>query len=513
MLSPYRNQAPPYSLPSNIIYFHDWRHVQYGRVGWRDDEGNHQPLFTTDYLPQMHYEPTLLPTGVRLQAQAAQKSGPVLTPGQLDEQFISSATVLRDQSRYRLYVDCTPAEHIGTEQFKPGSFNYVRTAESDDGQEWKFPILRLIERHGSKDNNVVYGGPDKTPVSGYHGGSVFRDPAAPPEARYKMIYQGHLSEEMKAQYQRERPEDIDPFNLDRPAWAGLFGAISPDGLHWSALPEPLVAQISDTQNICEYDPVLKKYVAYCRNWFFHRRTIGRIIADEFRRFPLSQDVLWPDPSMDPDELWYASGKTKMPGTVDYHLMFPMRWSIRDDSFDFHLATSPDNLLWHRVPGGPVCRPGAPGDWDGGIVQPGSGLVELPDQRMGVPLCATHVPHKHPRRPPFGAIGWAWWTTGRLVALEAPVEGAFTLQPLKVEQRRAYVNCKTALAGFIQVQVLDPDNNPLPGRSFADCDWIDGDHLERELTWNGEADLGHDGEAPLTLSFKMRCAQLFSIAFK
>lgn len=88
-----------------------------------------------------------------------------------------------------------------------------------------------------------------------------------------------------------------------------------------------------------------------------------------------------------------------------------------------------------------------------------------------------------------------------------------LKPLKVDQRRAYINCKTALAGSIQAQVLGPDNKPLPGRAFADCDWINGDHVERELTWNGEADLGHDGEAPVTLSFKMRCAQLFSIAFK
>ena len=327
-----------------------------------------------------------------------------------------------------------------------------------------------------------------------------------------MIHQGHLTETMHADYLRARPDAVDPNNAHRPEWLGLFGAVSPDGLHWSALSEPPVAQVSDTHNVCEYDPVLDKYVAYCRNWYFRRRTIGRIIADEFRCFPLSEEVLWPDPAMEPFELWYSNGKTKMPGTVDYHVMFPMRWSIKDDSFDFHLWTSPDNLIWHRVPGGPVCAPGEPGDEDGGVVAPGLGMVELPDQRMGIPLYTSPVPHKHPRRPPMGAIGWAWWPKGRLVALEAPVEGRFFLQPLKIKARHAVVNCKTAQAGSVRAQVLGPDNQPLPGRTFAESDWVSGDHLERTLTWKGQPDLGHAEEGPLILCFEMRCAQLFSVGF-
>ena len=87
MLSPYRNQTPPYSLPSNIVYFHDWRYVQHGYVDWRAEDGSRPPLWTTDYLPQLHYEPAFLPVGVHLQAQPARKSGPVLTPEQLDEQL------------------------------------------------------------------------------------------------------------------------------------------------------------------------------------------------------------------------------------------------------------------------------------------------------------------------------------------------------------------------------------------------------------------------------------------
>ena len=512
MISPYRNQRPPYALPSNIVYFHDWRYVQHGQVGWHAEDGGKIPMWTTDPVPPMRYEPRFLPTGIRLRARPARKTGPFLQPEMADEMFIFAGTVMREEGRYRFWFDCWPAEHIQNEHYAMGNSNYVRYAESDDGENWTFPKLGLIERHGSVDNNVVYG-PSLTPMSGYHGGSVFKDPSASPQERFKMIYQGHLSEEMREHYLSERPDDVDAFNQGRPQWAGLFGAISPDGLRWTPLEEPLVAQVSDTHNMCEYDSVLEKYVAYCRNWFFFRRGIGRILSDDFRRFPLSEEALWPDPSMDPDELWYCNGKTKMPGTVDYHVMFPKRWSIRDDRFDFHLFTSPDNLIWHRVPGGPVCQVGDSGDWDGGVVAPGIGLVELPGGRMGVPLVGSKVPHKHPRLAPLGAIGWAWWPKGRLVALEAEVEGSFALQPLTIPQRRISINCRTAPAGSVQVEVLGPDGSLLPGRSFADCDWIIGDHLEREVTWKGEADLGHAAEGPITLCFRLRCAELYSVAFK
>ena len=511
MISPYRNLKPPYTLPSDIVYFHDWRYVYHGSVGWSED-GSRTPMSTTDPMPPMRYEPRLLPVGIRLCAQPAQKTAPFLEPQMDDEMLLFAGTVIRDEGRYRFWFECWPTEHIHDERYKIGNLNYVRYGESDDGENWTFPKLGLIERHGSADNNVVYG-LSLTPETGYYYGSVFKDPSAPSEERYKMIYQGHLSEAMKEHYLRERPDDVDAINRGRSEWAGFFGAVSPDGLRWTPLEELLVAQYSDTHNMCEYDPVLEQYVAYCRNWFFSRRGIGRAVSDNFRRFPLSEEALWPDPTMDPDELWYANGKTKMPGTNDYHVMFPTRWSIRHDKFDIHLFTSPDNLIWHRVPGGPVCEVGDPGDWDGGVVAPGIGLVELPGGRMGVPLVGSKVPHKYPRKAPLGAIGWAWWPKGRLVALKADVEASFALQPLKIAQRHAILNCRTAPAGSVQVEVLGPAGEVLPGRTFADCDWIVGDHLERAITWKGEADLSHNGDGPITLCFKMRCAELYSVAFR
>lgn len=512
MISPLRNCKPPFELPSRIAYFHDWRYIQHGHVGWSAQDGSRVPMWTTEPVPPMRYDPRFLPVGIRLRAQPARKTEPFLVPQMTDEIYLFGGTVIRDEGMYRLWFDCWPAEHIDHPTYSMGSFNYVRYAESDDGMTWRFPKLGLVERRGSRENNVVYGPPLSGPA-GYHGGCVFKDLSAPPAARYKMFYQGIFTEEMKARYLEERPNEVDRYFGNRDQWAGLFGAVSPDGLHWTWQPEPLSAQVSDTHNVCEYDPVLGLYVAYCRNWFFSRRGIGRIAAPEFRHFPLSEEVFWPSPSMAPDELWYANGKTKMPGTVDHHVMFPMRWSIRSDRFDFWLATSPDNGVWNLVPGGPVCEPGDPGAWDGGVTGPGLGLVELPDNRLGIPLAATPVPHKHPRRAPLGALAWAWWPKGRLVALEAEVEGSFALQPLQVKGRRLHLNFRTAPAGCIRVQVLDEKGKVLPGRTFEECDWLAGDELDREVTWKGEADLGHPEGSALILCFRLRCGQLFSVEFR
>jgi len=509
MPSPLHGLRPPYTLPSNVVYFHDWRYVDTGAFAWRGPDGAAVPMWGAGPVPPMHLEYHDMPLGIRLVAQQARKSDPVLTPEQAGELFLFGGTCLHDEGRYRLWYDCWPEEDIGTDRM--GNFNLVRYLESDDGEHWTSPSLGLVEHRGGRDNNIVYGGP-LTPESGYHGGCVFKDPSAPPEERYKAFHLGHLSREGLEAYRRERPDDVDPCHLHTERIPALFGGVSPDGLRWTPLPDPLVVQTSDTHNVCTFDPATGKYVAYVRSWYFNRRTIGRMETDDFRRFPLPEELFWPDATCAPYDLWYANAKTVMPGAPDYHVMFPLRWNLPEDRFDFHLAASPDGIVWGFVPGGPVCRPGEPGSWDAGVVTPGLGLVPLPGDRMGILYGGTPVPHKYPRRPPMGALSWAWWPRGRLVALEAPVEGAFALHPLRFEGRTVRLNFKVRPPGYLQVEALGPDRKILPGRSFADCDPLAGDELDGVVAWRGAADLGHPADGPVTLRFRLRSAQLFSVVF-
>jgi hypothetical protein len=270
--------------------------------------------------------------------------------------------------------------------------------------------------------------------------------------------------------------------------------------------------MSDTHNVCEYDASRKKYVAYCRSWFFNRRTIGRMETDDFHCFPLPEELFWPNAETVPSDLWYGNAKTRMPDAPDYHVMFPLQWHLATDRFDVHLATSPDGVVWGTVPGGPVCEPGEEGRWDAGVVWPGVGLVELPGDRMGLLYAGSPVPHKHPRRPPLGQLAWAWWRKGRLVALASPGEGAFALWPLVANGREARLNVRTDGAGWVAAEVFRQDGTPVPGRSFEDCDLLGGDHLDRAVTWHGQSDLGHGEGEPVRLRFRTCRADLFSVRF-
>jgi hypothetical protein len=193
-------------------------------------------------------------------------------------------------------------------------------------------------------------------------------------------------------------------------------------------------------------------------------------------------------------------------------MFPMLWSLQDDRFEFHLASSPDNVVWNFVPGGAIGTPGAPGSWDGGLLAPGLGLVDLPGDRTGLLVCGCRTPHKHPRRPPYGALSWATWPRGRLVALRAREYGTFHTMPIKTRGRHVRLNCRSPLSGMVKAELVGPDFTTVPGRTFDDCDWIAGDHLDRELTWKGESALPIPDGQPFQLRFQLRCAELFSVRF-
>ena len=64
-------------------------------------------------------------------------------------------------------------------------------------------------------------------------------------------------------FARTRPNDIYPAvgeSLDY--LAGMFGAVSPDGIHWKAIPGPLVIHYSDTTNVVYYNGQFERYVWY-----------------------------------------------------------------------------------------------------------------------------------------------------------------------------------------------------------------------------------------------------------
>ena len=485
--------------------FLDWRFVLPGELGlmgpyWATEEGWRLPLrlwkseewkdrpFIARYVPQD------MPQGIRIAAQKAEKSEPFppgLPPG---------GRIILDEGLYRTWF----------KTFEGVERDPLRYAESRDGYAW------------GKEIECSFDWSACPQAAGNERPEIFIDPSAPSEERFKMFFRGGIggSDEEKKKvvetFQRERPDEIYPAvgtSLDH--LSGMYGAVSPDGIHWKAIPGPLVIHYSDTTNVVHYDQQLERYVWYARcNWYYGRRCIGRAETDDFRHWPGPELLLCPGPDLAPTDDWYTNSKTLYPGTIDHHLMFPALYHHADDTSDLRLYSSPDGLVWTQVPGGPVLEIGAPGSWDEGCVFGGQDLIPLAGDRVALPYSGYLYPHKYPRnRFSFKSqIAYAQWPAGRIGALEAVEEGRFTTLPLVFEGRKLVLNLQTKQAGYVMVEVADREGQPLPGRSFDEADPIIGDHAGREVTWRGEADLRRKPDQPVLLRFRLRAARLFAFEF-
>src|SRR6185369_13693133 len=98
---------PPFELPSNIVYFHDWRYVDHGYLRWLGpDDKPVKTMPAPDPLPPTHSDLEWVPRGVRIQAiEADIAEEPVLRSSQMNEVLFWSGSVIHEAGRYRLFYE------------------------------------------------------------------------------------------------------------------------------------------------------------------------------------------------------------------------------------------------------------------------------------------------------------------------------------------------------------------------------------------------------------------------
>jgi hypothetical protein len=495
----------PYDLAGKRLVFTNWHYVRPGDLDWVNDQGKSVYVHGNEGPWGAHYRGIDTPRGIRLAAQRPQRIGPLSRPSRI----LQEGPIIRGWAG-------------------GGYF------ESVDGLQW--------ERKADLIN-----APDFS--------NVFVDPSAPEAERYKCVWVDDAigAAEFEA-YRKRRPDDWEPRALlhlaETGRVAGIRGAVSPDGIRWTKLPEPLVIEYSDTEIVAYYDAWRGKYVLYTRYWSVGpytrrlpadirhswtgvgRRAIGRSETDDFRRFPPSRMIVEPTPDMAPSDVLYTNCRTSIPGAPDHHLMFPTIWHVDEDTTSVTMLSSHDGEVWHFVPGAPLMQQGASalmqrgapalmqrgapalmetqpfGQWDGGCVWVSPPLLELPDGRFALPYRGDNFPHKYPRGQRKSEEGYAIWPRGRLVALEAPDRGEFATVAIMPPGRKLRINALTQRVGSILVQV-----DGAPGRSFAEATPIVGDQYRTPVTWKGQEDLGHKEGSPIILRFRMEKAKLFGLEFE
>ena len=516
----------PYELDGNRLVFTNWFFIRPGNLLWLNDsdeyintveEGDQDPV----YGPwDARLERPSSPYGIEILAQRAMRLGPIIQRGEpWEEDYVIFKTVLKDGDTYRAWG-----------KSKPGGDCYF---ESSDGFNWERPLLRQKYFDGSLENNLLNPGQE---------GTVFIDPAAPPEERYKSVRGPRLKFEQFRDFIERNPDKwetravVGPWDAPETIRA-LSGATSPDGIHWKHVEEPFTVEHTDGMETGYYDPHLRKYVLYTRTFMvgkrseswsgdpqqrtwlgeYHgsgRRVIGRTESERFGDFPVSEPIIVPVPSeTSPSEVFYTSIRTTIPGAPDHHLMFPTIWDTRDDTSAIGLWSSHDGRLWHRVKGPAVLETAPFGEWDGGCIFSFPDLIELPSGDFALPYKGYNLPHKYPRGHMTLHAGYAVWEKGRIVAVEAREIGEFATVGIIPPGRRMKINALTQRAGGIQIEIARISDEIYPGRSFEESDVVRGDLFWRTVTWNGEADLGFEEGDGVVIRFRMDRAKLFGIEFE
>ena len=511
----------PYALQGKRIVFTNWHWIRQGEVRWLDRQGQRRGtgsenihLAPTDEAidPQeLTYRPVDSPSGIELRLRPAKRIGPLLRAEKPWEGAhgsyhpdhsgggVSISVIFKEGGVYRGW-----GSPITTSGPPPGHrfFYYL---ESHDGLTWTRPNLGLYEFEGSRANNILK---EWEPT-----GTIFIDPSASSAERYKLVA-WNVASGATVNYKLE----------------GIRGGVSPDGLRWKILPEPIEHHFSDTQVVGYYDVGLGKYVLYTRRFSLGarsaqappdigrtwnrvaRRSIGRTEGEDFRHFPPPETIWEPGPPLGPSDVLYSNARTTVPGAPDHHLLFPTVYHISDDTTSIVMASSHDGKLWHHVPGPPLLTTGPFGAWDGGCIFSHPNLLELPDGTFALPYTGYSVPHKYPRGKFKFAPGYATWPKGRLVAVEAAARGEFATVGVMPPSRKLRLNVLTKRGGSVLVEVAHLDGKPVPGRSFSAATPIVGDHHWTTIHWKGKEDLGYTEGRPIFFRFRMHKAQLFGLEF-
>ena len=500
--------------------------------------GRRQLLFDDFLLGRGHPQHESYPYNIRWGVGRVEKSPNenLLLADKPWEDTYAWTCVLYDEGRYRLWYHL--AKNVKRSPGAVPEGSCVGYAESDDGLHWRKPLLKLVDRYGFKENNIVFtGGPDSWSMEL---GNVFKDPSAPPEERYKMLYPTWESKHIYGVVE----------GLPYVGEAGVLrGAHSPDGIHWQRYQHIFLGRYTDSQNVATYDPVLGKYVAYVRTIAHHGglalgdhpvkptrrgRAVARIESDDYRHWSYPEPALTPDIQDGLNVDFYNPGYSRYEGAENAHFLFPSALHHRDGTAPVQVAVSRDNRTWSRPCRDTFIPIGESGSFDDHSIYASPGFVPAGKDHLALYYRAANSPHggavdrlkPQDGRVPRTSLGRALFKRDRILGIEAGSdEGTFWTRPLLFEGRRLVVNVEPIGPNpELRVQLLgvgiDPTNRARyrsqdaapPGYAFDDSLPVTTDELDGVVRWKHGAELGDWAGKPVRLHFRLRSMRLYAFQF-
>jgi len=388
-------------------------------------------------------------------------------------------TIFQDDDRYRMYYRGSNADPDTRRHTHPETTCY---AESSDGKEWHRPELGIVEFEGSKNNNIIWTGPES------HNFVPFKDPnpARRQERRYKAV--GRCE-------------------------GGLVAFHSADGVHWTRTrEEPVLTRGAfDSQNLAFWDPVRQEYRAYFRDFRDGVRDIKTATSQDFIHWSDPQWLRYPGA---PREHLYTN--QVMPYYRAPHLFvgFPTRYlPNRGSQTEGLFMSSRDGLTFHRWPEA-FLRPGLnEGKWGNRSNYLWWGLVETESDLPGAPPELSLYSNEHYYSGEFSRLRRHAIRQDGFVSAHAPMSGGeLVTKPLTFEGSRLEMNLSTAAAGGAQVELQDRAGRPIDGYSLGECPEIYTDSIQHTVKWKSGADVSQLAGRPVRLRLALSDADVFSFRF-
>jgi len=397
-------------------------------------------------------------------------------------------TVFRDGSQFRMVY------RGGGESTR----EVTCLAESADGIRWNRPSLGLIEFNGSKDNNIIWTA-RRASYGESHNFTPFLDtnPACLPEERYKAV--ALLIHPDESGEQRRM----------------LAALVSRDCIHWQRMGEkPIIRSGSfDSQNTAFWDAARERYVCFSRIGREGKRSIQISTSADFRFWFAPKPLDFGAP---PLEQFYTTAIVPYSRAPEILLGFPMRFvperksigveGIKTDGVsDAVFMASRDGFHWTRLFMEAFIRPGLDqANWGHahGNNTPAFGILDTAPGELSIYWAENYGKIPRLRRGTLRVDGFA--------SVHGPWKGGEMItRPLIFKGRRLVMNYSPSAVGAIRVEVQQDNGTPFAGLELSHCPEIYGDEIEREVRWEGGADLTAAAGHPARFRFSIKDADLYS----
>lgn len=375
-------------------------------------------------------------------------------------------TIIKEDGYFRIYYRDNLSFYVG-EKFDGNPGEITTTAISEDGYNWHIENTKLND---SIENYIFYDPPFN------HNFTPFKD--ANPHTRYKYKALSGTNDT-----------------------GGLFYFYSDDGIQFKKFKNEPVIQHDpnfyefDSQNIAFWSETENLYVCYFRRLINGLRSFSRTTSKDFETWSRPINIF---PNVEGEHL-YTSGIQPYYRAPHIYIGLSTRFFPENgNSTDIVLISSRDGITFNRTFKEAFIRPGLdPGKWGNRSNYITLNLVPLDESYMGI--FARNSLYKI-RMDGFSSVNSSF------------KEGFFITKPFKFKGNSLEINYSTSAGGYILIEILDDNNEPLINGLGYSSEKIIGDEISGMVKWQKSLDLAPLEGKTIKLKIIMKEADLFSFKF-